>query len=418
MPHGGRRRPLHFAARMSWSWPYLTSEIPGVPAQIKRRWEDFVVDEVPAYPASGEGDHIYLRIEKRGLTTPDAVRIVSRELGVPPRNVGFAGQKDAQGITRQWLSVEHVDPERARAIGGERLRVLEVARHRNKLKLGHLRANRFALKLRGVEPERHDDVRAVLELLERRGVPNYFGPQRFGVRGDTWIVGRALLHGDFAEAVAQIAGRAGPLDSGDILRARRLFDQGEYERAAKAWPGGFRDCVRLCGAMAKSGGNPKRSIRAVDRTLLRFSVGAYQSHLFNETLARRIGALDQVLAGDLAWKHDNGAVFLVEDAAVEAPRAARFEISPTGPMFGRRMSECGGEPAQIERDVLERAGDTAEAFTRRGPWQTQGGRRPLRFKMGELAFEFGSDEAGAFVELRFTLPPGAYATAVVGEIVK
>ena len=403
--------------RMDWPWPYLTKDIAPIPGAIKQRPEDFEVEELPLYPASGEGTHLFLTIEKRGLTTQDALRDLARAMGVAPRTIGYAGMKDAVGITRQRLSVEHIDPARISALRHARMRVLGVERHGNKLKLGHLAGNRFAIKVRGLPAARVDDARAVLEILQRRGVPNYFGPQRFGLRGDTWAVGRALLHEDYAEALAVFAGRAGPLDRGAVLKARALFDQGEFERAGKAWPRGFRDSLRAVGTFARTK-DARRAVNAIDRNLLRFFVSSYQSYLFNGVLAARLERFDAVMVGDMAYKEDNGAMFLVEDAALEAERAARFEISATGPLFGKRMSPTGGEPARIEAAVLEQAGVNAQLFEARGPWQATGGRRPLRFRIAELEFDAGSDEVGEFALLKFVLPPGCYATSVLAEIHK
>ena len=97
-------------------WPYLTSDIPGVPAAIKRRYEDFEVEEIPAYQPSGSGDHVYFRIEKAGLSTMRAVNDIARALGVPARNIGLAGLKDARAVTRQMLSLEHANADRVAAL--------------------------------------------------------------------------------------------------------------------------------------------------------------------------------------------------------------------------------------------------------------------------------------------------------------
>ena len=398
--------------------PFLTADQPGAPGVYKRRPEDFRVEEVPAYEPCGEGPHVYFSIEKTGMTTADAVRAVARALGASPHAVGFAGRKDARGVTRQTLSVEGVDPGRVAALHIRHLSVLWVSRHKNKLRLGHARGNRFELKLRDCDPGRDDDVRNVLEALSRRGVPNYFGEQRFGARGDNWKVGRALLQGDLEEAVAQILGRPTPADVGAVRRARELFERGEYGAAARAWPGSFRDCVRLSRAMERVRGDAVRAIVALDRRLLKFYVSAYQSQLFNQVVAERIGALGQLMQGDLAWRHANGAVFEVLDPALEQPRADVLEISPSGPLFGRRMTRPAGEPGRTEQAVLELGGHDHEDFLRPGPLQWRGARRPLRVPLGELETSRGEDEEGTYFELRFGLPPGSYATAVLREILK
>ena len=128
-------------------WPYLTADVPAVPGTLKRSYEDFVVEEVPLYEPEGEGDHVFFTIEKAGLTTHKAVADIARALGVRPRDIGLAGLKDAHAVTRQTLSVEHVDPERILALELPRIRVLSARRHRRKLRVGHLAGNRFTIRL-------------------------------------------------------------------------------------------------------------------------------------------------------------------------------------------------------------------------------------------------------------------------------
>jgi tRNA pseudouridine13 synthase len=402
---------------MNHAWPFLTST-PPISGRYKCSPEDFVVDELPAYAPSGEGEHLLVQIRKRGLSTHEAVARIARSLGLAPAQIGVAGLKDAQGVTSQWISVQGVERGRLDGLGASGIEVLQAARHKNKLRVGHLRGNRFQIRLREIDEADDAALRGVFDELARRGVPNYFGEQRFGLRGDTWRIGRALLLEEWGDAAAWIAGRPGPHDSRAVRRARELFDAGDYERAAEAWPGGFRVCIRVCRALAKSGGNARRALYAADHNLLRFYTSAYQSWLFNALLARRLNEFDRVRLGDLAWLHRNGAVFLVKDLAVDAPRAEALEISASGPLFGTRMSMPQGTPLELEQEVLASEGHALEAFTRPGRLQWQGGRRPLRFPLAECAFERGADARGAFVELRFHAPPGCYATSVLRELFK
>lgn len=399
-------------------WPYLTAEVPAVPGTLKARYEDFVVEEVPLYEPEGHGDHVHFTIEKAGLTTHKAVADIARALGVRPRDIGLAGLKDARAVTRQTLSIEHVDPDRIAALDLPRIRVLAVARHPRKLRIGHLSANRFVIRLRDVDFARVSDVHHVLEVLASRGVPNYFGAQRFGVRGDTAEIGRRLVDGDFDGAVSLIAGAPGPHDTGSVLEARRAFEAGDYAAAATLWPRAYAAHARLSRAMAREKGNARRALRAFDRRMLRLFVNAYQSWLFNEVLARRIDGLDRILDGDLAVKHDTGGVFRVEDAAAEQPRADAFEISPTGPLPGPEMRRAEGMPGEIEETVLREADRRLEDFPSTGPFRVSGGRRALRFPLRDVSVEPGHDEAGDYLEFRFTLPPGCYATAVLREVCK
>ena len=398
--------------------PYLTAAIPPIPAAIKRRYEDFWVEEIPAYEAIGSGDHCFFTIEKRGLATMRAVNDIARKLGRLSRDIGFAGLKDARGVTIQTLSLEHVDPALIEHLDIPRIRVLSVARHVNKLKIGHLRGNRFRIKLRDLDPARLHDVRAACEILAKRGVPNYFGQQRFGTRGDSWQIGCAILQEDQKTAIDLMLGRPGPHDTGDVLKARELYEAGDYAAAAKAWPYGSRECVRACHAMARSRGKHKRAYYAVDNRLKKFFVNAYQSHLFNRVLAARINEIDTVQTGDLAYKHDNGSVFRVEDVDAERPRAAAFEISPTGPIFGYKMTQAEGEVGRLEQSILDAEPVDLGHFGRLRGMKCHGARRPLRFRPEDLVVEPGEDEFGLFVELRFTLAAGCYATMVLREVCK
>ena len=400
--------------------PYLTADQPGVGGEIKRYDADFVVEEQPLYAASGEGTHTYFVLEKQGCTTLDALQQIARALGRAPRDLGYAGLKDAHGITRQWVSIEHCDAARVAALELPQLRVLEVTRHTNKLKLGHLASNRFTIAIRTSHPEAEARAAAVLDVLQQRGVPNYFGTQRFGARLDNAAIGEAVLRGDYDEALALMLGRPGPDDRSQLRRARTLFDQGEYDEAARVWPGAFRDPARACAALAH-GASAVQAWRCVQHSLRRLYVSAAQSALFNQVLAERLverDAFDRLLTGDLAYLHRNGACFRVEDAAVEQPRCAAFEISPSGPIFGTRMKSPAGEAAEVEQRVLERAGLTFDQKRTRDGISVEGTRRALRVPLGEAGLEASADEHGPKLVLRFALPPGAYATNVTREICK
>ena len=398
--------------------PYLTQDIPGIGGQLKSRPEDFIVDEIPLYEPCGEGTHVYFRIEKRGIATMAAVREIARALDRSHRDIGYAGLKDADAVTTQTLSIEHIDPTRIEQLDLPRIRVVDVSRHGNKLKLGHLRGNRFCIRVRGVDTSRVDEVRSVIETLVRRGVPNYFGAQRFGLRGDTWLIGRAMLMDDFDEALAVMLGRPSAIDYGRVAEARRLFDQGEFEAAAREWRYPFRNERSVCLAMARSKGNARRAFRAVDAPMRRFYISAYQSQLFNQIVAQRLNTIDQLQTGDLAWIHAKGAVFRVEDRDVEQPRCEAFEISPSGPLFGRRMSWPSGEPERMERTLLASQEMDCDTWREGGKKPVSGGRRPLRFQPRNVGVDKGTDQDGAYLEFRFALDSGCYATTVLREIMK
>lgn len=397
--------------------PYLTAALPGCGGALKTSPEDFIVEEIPRYAASGEGTHLYITIEKRGLTTLDAVQRIARALGCRPADVGYAGMKDAVGLTRQRLSVEHVDPQRVQEVRIEGLRVLGVERHGNKLRIGHLAGNRFDLRLRGCAAGAVELAGAVVAELTRRGAPNYFGPQRFGRRGRNAEVGAAALHGDFSRAFGVLLGEPADGDEPAERAARERYSAGDAAGAVAAWPPRCRDEARWCRAVAERGPG-EAAWRAIDRRLRTLFYSAAQSEVFNRVLARRIETLDRLMDGDVAWKHVNGACFRVESAVVEQARCAAMEISPTGPIPGAKMTEPQGAAGAMEAEVCAALG--VVPTTRRTPdgVSLDGARRPLRVPLGECAVSAGSDAGGEFLRLEFSLPAGAYATSVVREISK
>lgn len=336
--------------------PYLTHTTPGIGGRMRVMPEDFQVEEQPLYLPCGTGEHLYIKVTKRLLSTPDLVKIISTSIGVKAQGIGTAGLKDARAVTTQMISLHLATPDQvARLKTDDRILSIDIlGRHRNRLRPGHHAGNRFRLVVRDVADHAPTTVPETLRILQRRGVPNYFGPQRQGKKGDNHHLGAALL----------------------IDAARRA----KMSRAKRMW-----------------------------------YLNAFQSHLFNRMLARRIDSIDRVFVGDWAIKTDNGACFQVADADKEQPRAERFEISPTGILFGSRASWADGEPGRIEEAVIAEAETTKEALIAAAKaCGFRGERRALRIPLAEL--EWALD--GSTLTLAFTLPPGAYATSVLRELMK
>ncbi len=336
--------------------PYLTGALPGIGGRIRSAPEDFLVDERPLYLPCGEGEHLYISVTKRGLSTPDLVRRISSRLGIKTQAIGTAGLKDARAVTTQLMSLQGITPEQASRLATDDniLNVQLLAHHRNRLRPGHHAGNHFRLVVRGVADHAVETVPAVLDQLSRRGVPNYFGPQRQGKGGANYLIGAALLR--------------------DPRRCKQV------SRAKRIW-----------------------------------YLNAYQSYLFNRVLARRIHHIDRAVVGDWAIKLENGACFQVEEAEQEQPRVDRFEISPTGVLFGSRVSWSSGEPGRIEEAVIAEAGTTKDDLTAGGKaCGFRGEHRALRVPLAEL--DWSLDRSS--LTLAFTLPPGAYATSVLRELMK
>src|SRR5690606_12978670 len=126
---------LRIASRHPMSHPYLIESFTGIGGKIKQRPEDFFVQEVPLYEPGGEGEHLYVEIEKVRLTTFDAVNRIARALDLPPREIGYAGLKDAFAVTRQVLSIPRVSEDDVRNLKWDDMRILWAMRHGNKLRL-------------------------------------------------------------------------------------------------------------------------------------------------------------------------------------------------------------------------------------------------------------------------------------------
>ena len=402
--------------------PPLTTDFPGVGGTIKQRAEDFFVQELPLYEPSGEGEHVYCEIEKVGLTTFDAINRIAAALGISSRDIGYAGLKDARAITRQILSVWGTTEEKVMGLRLPGITVRWAARHGNKLRLGHLAANRFAIKIREVNPTDVVKLKAPLEVIHRRGLPNYFGEQRFGRRGDNDRLGAALVRDDNVGVLTLLLGHPDPaVDDPDTLKARAAFDQRDNEASMRAWPRRSGLERRVLARLMKTG-RPSAAVRAVDEKLRRLWVSALQSRMFNEVTARRVtsGTLDRIMDGDLAWKHDSGGVFRVEEgqAAVEQPRCDVFEISPSGPLIGYRMTMPSGEPLRMEQEAFDAAGLEAGHFRGHSIGKVKGARRPLRVRPEDVDLSAGVDDHGGYITVAFTLPAGSFATVLLQELMK
>lgn len=333
--------------------PFITSDLPGVGGEIKARPADFVVEEIPLYEASGEGDHLYVCLTREGWTTRSVAEALAQLFALRLGDVGYAGLKDRHARCTQVFSLPRCDPSAAERIAPSLPFEVRWARlHRNKLKIGHLLGNRFQITITGLAVAPHEALsraRAVAEALAQRNLPNFFGQQRFGVEGDNVARGYEALHGK------------GPRDP---------------------W-------------------------------LRKLVISAYQSHLFNQYLTRRVerGLFDCLLAGDVAKKADTGGMFDVVDLAAEQPRYQRGEIHFTGPLFGSKMWPAKAAAGEMEAEVLAEAALTLEDFRRA---HIQGTRRPGRLWLPTIAASI-QEQA---LRLEFTLPKGAYATVVVREFTK
>jgi tRNA pseudouridine13 synthase len=393
---------------------YLTAEVPGTGGTIKGSPEDFLVEEIAAYQPSGQGEHCYALIEKRGIATLEALRRLSKALGVPERDIGYAGMKDAIGVTRQTVSIPRVSPQAVLALEIPGMTILSAVLHGNKLRLGHLKGNRFQIRVRDTAPGALASAEAAIAVLERRGVPNRFGSQRYGVQGNSHLIGAAMLRRDFKAAVDVLIGDPAAVHDERWRLAIEAYRRGELAESLSLFPGHFRVERELIGRLVQRPEAFDKAFNSIQPRLKRLYLSAFQSSLFDRVLEHRLESLEEVAPGDIAFKHENGACFLVKDAEIEAARAKDFEISATGPMFGCTMMEAEGAQGELERGVLAEQGLTPESFNLAGGLRMEGERRALRVPLNGA---FVRDEAGDLV-VGFSLPRGSYATCVMSEIMK
>lgn len=301
-------------------------------------------------PHDGEGPHIHVLVEKRLHTTDDVLRELARGTGLPPREIGYAGRKDRHAVTRQWFSVPKLPDGGAESLVQRTGRVLEVRQHSSKLRTGQLEGNRFALVVRDVSEAESRRVQDVLDRLVARGLPNRYGKQRFGRGGRNVEKGTA------------------------ILRADRL---------------------------------------RVERRTAWLLVSAVQSAVFNEVLARRPFPLEQVTAGDVVIDHATGLVSHIDDLEQASARAARFEISATGPIFGTKMKRPTGAVATLEQAAMSNFGlpDAHQIKPPKGV-RLYGSRRPLRTPIRNATCRWQDGR----LCLGFDLQPGSYATTLIEEL--
>jgi tRNA pseudouridine13 synthase len=342
--------------------PLLTAALPGIGGRIKHGPEDFEVEEIPAYEPSGAGPFLYLWVEKRATGAEYFVRHIARRLEIQVGEVGTAGLKDRHAVTRQWVSVPERAEGRLAGLDGEGVRVLRVSRHTNKLRPGHLRGNRFRVLIRDPDAEAGPRPEAIVVQLRESGLPNFYGPQRFGHEGETARVGLALLR---REPPPEFA-------SGRKPNLRSPF-------------------------------------------LRKLALSAAQAAVFNHYLGRRLadGLFRRVLPGDVLAKWPFGGMFVAANVPREQERFERRETVTAGPIFGRKTFPAAGEAAAREAAALADFGLDPGAFAGFGKL-VQGTRRQNLVYPGDLAAAF--DPEG--VRLSFTLPAGSYATVLLREIMK
>jgi tRNA pseudouridine13 synthase len=299
-------------------------------AVLRTSPEDFRVEERMPFVLTGAGEHLWLKVRKRGFNTEQVAKQLARVAGVTRRDVAYAGMKDRHAVTVQWFSLHLLGqevPDWKTALPPD-MEVLETQRHARKLKIGALAGNHFEIVLRDCVGDRDGLIRRVDEIRVR-GVPNYFGEQRFGRGGD------------------------------NIIQARAMF----------------------------AGTRP-----VCDRKLQGIYLSAARSLLFNEVLARRVmdGTWDRLLDGEAVILNGRRSFFPADPADPElVRRLAEGDIHPSGPLWGRGESPALCLARALELAVVNEHDDLRQGLEQAG---LEHERRALRVIPSDLEAE-GLDAA-------------------------
>ncbi len=392
---------------------YLTADIPGTGGTIRETPEDFRVEEIPLYLPCGEGEHLYITVEKTGLTTYQLLRRCAQTFSINERDIGYAGLKDSNATTVQTVSIPLLEPDAAGQIEDERIRVLSVARHRNKLRPGHLAGNRFHIRISTPGENALARAERVLETLQQKGVPNYFGVQRYGALGNTHLVGQAILQAEYQTACDLLIGDPETIEHAGWRQAVELYRSGNTGAALEHLP---RHCryERQLLTLLERGKSPRKALLDLPRNILRLYLSAYQSSLFDRLVDMRLATIDIIWPGDIAIKHANGACFRVQDPAEEQVRATELEISATAPLYGHKVMLASGQSGIIEEALLDKEKLSLPDFKLGRGLAMAGERRALRVPLAETSIATDGDD----LLLGFALPKGSYATSLLREIIK
>jgi len=336
---------------------------------------DFVVEEVSLYENSGEGEHLVLRVRKKDMTTWDMLQIMSEHLGIRVRDIGYAGLKDKDGMTIQSISmIKKGVEERIKNFSHDKIKILKIDYHKNKLRIGHLKGNKFFIRLKKVSKTDSTILINILEKIKDTGIPNYFGYQRFGRDKVNHKMGKEILEGK------------------------------KFERRKK---------------------------------MKNFFISAYQSHLFNLWLSKRVEISKffnsftvkeltemfnwskeiitqvknqenfcKILPGDIMHHYPHGKAFLINEIVEEAKRFKNQETTLAGLLVGKKPIKADGIAGNIERDFFNECKPFLDKM--------EGSRRLAWIFPKDIEYNYKEEQA--WLELNFFLPKGSYATVFLEEL--
>lgn len=410
---------------------------------------DFVVQEIPLYAFSGSGEHRILKVRKKNLTTFELLSIIAKAFNLPPKSIGYAGLKDKHATTTQYLSLPAKSSQNFHAIF-ERLakeyeiKLLDSTLHSNKLRLGHLKGNRFFVRLKKLNPTNAKKLESTFSHIAHNGFPNFFGFQRFGINGDNYLLGRALSgqrtkstttinEAPYMRLLAELAPELchSPSKSPKQKRVMQEFFISSYQSflfngwlqariQLSAWAREFspKELQQLAQHYGKlESQDPIESPTNLESTF-ETSLQSAQNACIATLCARFLQSLPKValeslcaqpqaftlLDGDLCCHYPHGKLFTLDSATqAECERFSQQGFSPTGALSGQNLKAPSTLAGQLEQSFL-------------APIPAPSSRRYAWVWASDVEFCYKPEVAQA--ELHFSLPSGAYATSFLEQVLK
>ena len=339
--------------------------------RFKQTARDFVVEEIPLYEFSGDGEHLVLFVRKKNLSTSEMVGIFARFLGIKNRDIGYAGLKDKHAMTKQYISIHKQHEEALKKFEHEGIKILSQVYHNNKIRIGHLRANRFYIKLKKVNPTSAIKIDEALKNISDNGMPNYFGYQRFGNDGDNHIDGEKIAKGEKKERNPRI---------------KKLLINSYQSHLFNMWLSRRLEINTLVSSF-----EAKELESLLNIPVEQIKKLKAQKHPF------------KVLHGDIMEHYPYGRLFDFDGSDEDLERFNARDISVTGLLCGTKVKTSSDLAGEIEKDFDDTINaDGARRYAWVYPTEVEG-----RFKPIEAQYE-----------LNFTLPKGSYATVLIEELAK
>jgi tRNA pseudouridine13 synthase len=402
---------------------YYASDADGIGGRLRTFPEDFLVEEIPLPEKGGTaGPYLICQLIKKNWELQHAVKEIAKRLGISHRRIGWAGTKDRNAITRQWISIYNVTAEQVLAIQLKDITLEPLRQSNESLSLGQLQGNRFDLVIRDTQSA--DLARAVQTITgtASEGVPNYFGLQRFGaIRPVTHRVGEWILRGDFEQAVVTYVGLEFPGEVDPVKTIRSDFlSTRDPEPALRNLPVYMAFERSMLHHLYTHPGDYPGALKELPPKLLSLFVSAFQSYLFNCALSQRFDdghTLNDPISGDrLLFANGRTDVVTATNINAVSLHIKRNRCTIALFMPGKDKSDATTYGERIMESLLDTHQITAEDFERASAFVStkfDGAWRPITLKT-----EIESTLDNSDVRLKFTLPPGHYATTVCREFMK